>query len=310
MQLDRTFIKIRERNTFEIADISLKVFKRYFWGLLAASSVFVLPMALINFAVLYPLLDNRFIDQPFAHFWYMTCLIIIQSSFATATVSQLLGSTLFEGKTNAWQAIGITCKNLHRLLWLHLMRRMFGWTAVVAWFIWSDPYSGPLTLMFFTVLVVIVELVIRSIRPFGNEILLLERVSIGGGNKRTTNDHVPVTYKMRTRSLHADASNMLISRSFVVGFAACVIGASFYFLLIQKAVFDNQWHPTQWWTIIMYPTAFWLCAIYLAVVRFLSYIDLRTRQEGWDIELRIRAEANRLKSKMSVAHQEHIEGLA
>jgi hypothetical protein len=42
------------------------------------------------------------------------------------------------------------------------------------------------------------------------------------------------------------------------------------------------------------PLAMWIVAGYFCVVRFLSYLDLRIRREGWEVELRMRAEAARL----------------
>jgi len=42
----------------------------------------------------------------------------------------------------------------------------------------------------------------------------------------------------------------------------------------------------------------WTTAGYLAVVRFLAYLDLRIRQEGWEVELRMRAEGTRLMEQL------------
>ena len=42
------------------------------------------------------------------------------------------------------------------------------------------------------------------------------------------------------------------------------------------------------------PIALWLVAGYFTIVRFLSYLDLRIRREGWELELSLRAEADRL----------------
>ena len=47
-----------------------------------------------------------------------------------------------------------------------------------------------------------------------------------------------------------------------------------------------------------WPLSLWLVAGFLAVVRFLSYLDIRIRQEGWAVELRIRAEATRLNKNL------------
>ena len=40
--------------------------------------------------------------------------------------------------------------------------------------------------------------------------------------------------------------------------------------------------------------AIWIVVGYFSVVRFLSYLDLRIRREGWEVELRMRAEGARL----------------
>jgi hypothetical protein len=37
-----------------------------------------------------------------------------------------------------------------------------------------------------------------------------------------------------------------------------------------------------------------MVAGYFAVVRFLAYVDLRIRREGWEVELVMRAERDRL----------------
>jgi hypothetical protein len=38
----------------------------------------------------------------------------------------------------------------------------------------------------------------------------------------------------------------------------------------------------------------WSVFSFFTVVRFLSYLDLRIRTEGWEVELAMRAEADRL----------------
>jgi hypothetical protein len=42
------------------------------------------------------------------------------------------------------------------------------------------------------------------------------------------------------------------------------------------------------------PAAEWLVLGYFAVVRYLGYLDLRIRREGWEVELLLRAERARL----------------
>jgi hypothetical protein len=40
-------------------------------------------------------------------------------------------------------------------------------------------------------------------------------------------------------------------------------------------------------------------AAYFSVVRFLSYLDLRIRHEGWEVELLMRAEALRMAARVA-----------
>ncbi len=43
----------------------------------------------------------------------------------------------------------------------------------------------------------------------------------------------------------------------------------------------------------------WLVVGYLTVVRFLAYLDLRIRREGWEVELMMRNEAARLTRQLT-----------
>jgi hypothetical protein len=57
----------------------------------------------------------------------------------------------------------------------------------------------------------------------------------------------------------------------------------------------------QWGGIVYtlyYPLALWLVMGFFAVVRFLGYLDLRIRREGWEVELMMRAEAARLERQL------------
>src|SRR5204863_7365315 len=65
----------------------------------------------------------------------------------------------------------------------------------------------------------------------------------------------------------------------------------FHYSLDDQSFAPNlDWFKLQ----VMYPTCLWLVVTFLAVVRFLSYLDLRIRHEGWEVELLMRAEALRL----------------
>jgi hypothetical protein len=47
------------------------------------------------------------------------------------------------------------------------------------------------------------------------------------------------------------------------------------------------------------PLALWMVIGLMTVARYLSYLDLRIRREGWEIELKMRAEAGRLTRQLA-----------
>ena len=81
--------------------------------------------------------------------------------------------------------------------------------------------------------------------------------------------------------------------------AVVLTGAVAHGLLSVSGYFLNDWHWNHFMVVIAIPTAMWLVATYIAVVRFLSYLDLRIRNEGWEVELRLRAEAGRLAGRIA-----------
>ncbi len=68
-------------------------------------------------------------------------------------------------------------------------------------------------------------------------------------------------------------------------------------LLIQGILLDDY---QLYWAMPMvgWALAMWIVATFTAVVRFLGYLDLRIRFEGWEVELRMRAEGSRLAESM------------
>ena len=47
------------------------------------------------------------------------------------------------------------------------------------------------------------------------------------------------------------------------------------------------------------PASMWAVACFVSTFRFLSYLDLRIRREGWEVELTVRAAAAKLKQQYS-----------
>jgi hypothetical protein len=77
-----------------------------------------------------------------------------------------------------------------------------------------------------------------------------------------------------------------------------VLGIFGTFLFVS-GVFLHDWSFSPLMIQLFLPLAMWMTAVYFAVVRFLSYLDIRIRQEGWEVELRLRAEAVRLANRIA-----------
>ena len=69
--------------------------------------------------------------------------------------------------------------------------------------------------------------------------------------------------------------------------------------IFLSGVFLHDWKPGPFMIRFVFPLSMWIAAGYLTVVRFLGYLDLRIRHEGWEVELRMRAEATRLHSTLT-----------
>src|SRR5262249_35231818 len=126
--------------------------------------------------------------------------------------------------------------------------------------------------------------------PYLSEIILLERNPLTGGK------HV-ITTSRRASTLHNQFVGNLFGRWITaLGIGSlwtAALGSRMLWVRMVVSTGEMDWSPPlfQLW----FPLALWIVVSYFSVVRFLSYLDLRIRGEGWEIELRMRAEANRLR---------------
>jgi hypothetical protein len=76
--------------------------------------------------------------------------------------------------------------------------------------------------------------------------------------------------------------------------AALITGSMSYLVWFVRGLFTNHWDYDESLWLYGVPAAMWIVAGFFAVARYLSYLDLRIRREGWEVELQIRAEGDRL----------------
>jgi hypothetical protein len=83
-----------------------------------------------------------------------------------------------------------------------------------------------------------------------------------------------------------------------------LIGAATVLALFSGALFVSgvvfgTWESGLVMDAIIYPVCLWAVASWMTVLRFLFYMNSRIRSEGWEIELRFKAEAERWKESIA-----------
>ncbi|MEK6234924.1 MAG: hypothetical protein N2C14_09445 [Planctomycetales bacterium] len=283
MELDQTRIAIRERGFLELMDLSLTVIRGHAGALLVAWLIGVLPMMAVNQVVLFEILqlgDGWAIpsDDPEEMFWqavgyigWLTFLVVLEIPVATTLMTLYLGQAMFHDSPGAKRVAADFVPRLPQLVVLQVLGR------------------GVLT-MFCCVPCLLLYL----LAPYLNEVILLERNSFS-------------TTLKRAQDLHSSNVGLLFARwTASLFFGGVILFPLFYLsLLVIRNVFMGQWE----WDHLGYTlgltvearVAMWMTVGLFAVVRYLSYLDLRIRREGWEVELQLRAEAARLRARMGEA---------
>ncbi|MDY0166805.1 MAG: hypothetical protein RBS80_09695 [Thermoguttaceae bacterium] len=270
MHLDRTQIAIRPRSYVDILDLSLCVARAFGRPLLLAWAVGAVPAILLNGILLWGLVDpSGEGDWPILYMFWMAFLVVWEMPVATAFITLYLGEATFGNRPGAGQLIAGFWRALPQLFWYQVALRAL---LTLPWLSWPVLYAG---------------------WPYLSEVVLLER------NPMTSRRKDGTTTWRRSAALHRAMTGELFGRWFL----ACCIGG----LLIASlwlSVWFFRWHLFNLpeWSAVMFtvflPVIVWLVVGFFAVVRFLSYLDLRIRREGWDIELMLRAEGNRISERL------------
>ncbi len=269
MQLDEHRIAIRERSFLDLLDLGLRVSREYAAPLAAWLVVGVLPPAAFNAWLLSDFPSQIDSGQMVQYLFLMTLLVVYEAPLALAPATLFLGQALF----------------MERPRWQGILRQWLGSLPQILL------YQGLLRIFFL-------------FRPYVNEIILLERNPM-----RRRRTYGKSTYA-RCRALHAGEGGELFGRWFIsLAFAALLVISLWGSLLVTGAMLRSSVEGGLGQIVgtlfqdeeidlsivaVYYPLVLWTVAGYFAVVRFLAYVDLRIRREGWEVELVMRAERDRL----------------
>lgn len=294
MELDKTRIAVRERNVVETLDLSLHVTRFYALPLLVTMALGVVPLLILNELLvgwLETQVDNE-LDYPFRYVWFMSVLVFFEAPLASVFATTYLGLAVFEDRPSIGEVARRVAKHACQLAWCHLLVRGVGLVWLLALSLEGNTQSDWWIEGGLMIPLIIYAAALRSMRPFINEIVLLEQNPL-----MKSADHEMTIYR-RSVMLHSAAGGDLLSRfvaSAIIG--TLLILALFGLLLFCSGVFLHDWGQGHVMLRLLLPLCMWLVVGFLTVFRFLSYMDTRIRQEGWEVSLLLRAEASRLAAR-------------
>lgn len=254
-----TLIAVRERNFLELLDLTLLVFRSRPGPLLLSAASGIVPFVLLNGLIVQDLTDP--VSALFQHVF----LAFLEAPLATAPLTVTLGNLMFGQSLSPLKVLGPILRSIPALLFFQgLLRGLLLVTLIFSPLV-------PARLMFL------------------NEVILLERGKWRQALKRSADLSEGVGGDLFGRSLLA----ILFGAAFVACF---YLGVG----MVRDAIvydtwgspFDDAFRPD--WRIIL---GLWVAVGFFGAARFLAYIDQRTRREGWELGLRLKAVSRALRER-------------
>ena len=269
MQLDQSRIAICERTWADNLDLALHVLRHYGGPLAVCALATIVPLAVFNHMFITWMQPDLLSDDALPSvFYWMACLVLIEAPLATAPVTLYLGQALFVERPKPALVVRTFFACLGQLILLQVIVR-----AVL-------------------MLPVLTAIVPFSMWPYLNEVILLERNPLVGRGKQMS------TLK-RSSLLHRGSGGDYLVRAVLAGLLSVLLIVAIYLTedLLVRNLFGFEPGPTG--RLVEMQAAFWLVAAYFAVARFLNYLDGRIRNEGWEVELLLRAQRARLTRQIA-----------
>jgi hypothetical protein len=275
VQLDKTRIAIRERSFPDIMDLALKVCRGHAPALLITTLLGTIPAVLFNHWRLSGLLDQFDSysdpgDSIAAYLWFTLWWVVFEIPLVAVPTTLYLGQALFVEKPSVRRMLADFWRSLPQLFVFQVLLRGFLTLFIVTWF------------------------VLFVVWPYLNETLLLERNPLTAGRKGS------ISTLGRANALHGRNIGELFGRWVASAFLGTLLVLSFWISVwFMRGFLFQQWEFDRALFTIWFQVALWSVLGYFTVVRYLSYLDLRIRTEGWEVELLMRAEAERLTRQLA-----------
>lgn len=304
MNFDDTELVIRQRSMSDLFDMTLRVWEKYNWRLALVYILGCVPFALINMflvgwmvtadgLITGELLDSTTLQSRTRYFVDYSMLVFLEIPIAGIFATAFLGEVTFKQNPSTWQLVKSVGKRWGGIVVVlgTLRFGLFG-PLMLLFMQRFGRYDPFLELFLLGIVATGVSLLTRSFRPFAPEIIVLERCDL------RPKDKLQPRYGKRSGWLHSPVSTECFARMVALSIInkGAIIALLFAYLFFQGVITSSwQWNWVVDWIVL--PTVLWALGAYATVFRFLCYLDSRIALEGWEVELLMRAEANRLQEK-------------
>ncbi len=310
MELDKTSIVLRQRSLLELVDLSLVVMRVYWKSLISKALLGVIPFAIVNILILHSMTDYerlitfnyQFIEETSLRVRYLTFMssvILVEAPLALLGVTYFLGQAVFFERPSMKEFGSVVSRSWFAIVWLLGILRLgiVGPLLCIFPAFGDETWEAGIEIFWFGFVLGGIAIAIRAFRPFAPELLVLERSPLF--SRKKWGDGV-TTFGSRSRWFHRAISGELFGRYLAMTFAMLSLLASLTLSeLAIGGIFFGTWTWGWWMDWILFPLNVWLIALWSCIFRLLSYLDCRTRLEGWELELRLKAEAARLSGGVS-----------
>lgn len=260
-------IVLRPRSLDETFDLAVAYLRAYFRELGR-------PLGLLWVLMMLPV----FLVGFWGDLWAGTAVLLVVSAFTERVVTVFVGQHLFRNPITLWTALKTVIQQGLSLTLFSIFIH-----APILMMIMDNEAPG--IWLGLGVLVSFVWPLILSAQLLISEVMYLERESFGAALRRTS---VLMRYQF------GRAFGLLVLGTLVRGLFVTITWSTALFVLDFMLQFSNVAEAVGPWFFFM---GYGLSSLYIALVRFFEYIDARTRREGWDIQVRFHAIAERERQK-------------
>ncbi len=245
---ERTLVQIRERSYLEVLDLALVVVRQWPLTLGLAAFVGIAPFAALN---------EWLLSDPEVPVWLLVYLLVLEAPWATAPLTVVLGGLMFGDRPTMGRVVRTLARSFPSMFLFQFLARAFFMFAFFLYF------------------------VVPARLAFLDEVILLERGKWWSAARRSA-----ALCGTRGGELFGQWLAQLV---FGGWFVLCFwLGTGQLVQALTRT--EMTWDMPGWSDLrgIWAHLGIWLAIAFFGVARFLSYIDQRIRQEGWEVELRLR----------------------